>query len=137
MNTALNPKLGYNLDAWDGYPVARETLLLTGDIDAAAERAWLRDPMARQVDWLQAPHHGSRTSSSQALLEVTRPGDVLISRGRHNAFGHPHPHVQRRYREMGIRQHDSALLGAVRLVLGRFGEAVGQRSHRRFWREPT
>ena len=29
MNTTLNPKLGYNLDAWDGYPVARETLLLT------------------------------------------------------------------------------------------------------------
>ncbi len=29
MNATLNPKLGYNLDAWDGYPVARETLLLT------------------------------------------------------------------------------------------------------------
>jgi len=29
MNTALNPKLGYNLDAWDGYIVARETLLGT------------------------------------------------------------------------------------------------------------
>ena len=29
MDTALNPKLGYNLDAWDGYVVARETLLMT------------------------------------------------------------------------------------------------------------
>ena len=29
MNTTLNPKLGYNLDAWDGYVVARETLLMT------------------------------------------------------------------------------------------------------------
>jgi alkaline phosphatase D len=29
MDTTLNPKLGYNLDAWDGYIVARETLLLT------------------------------------------------------------------------------------------------------------
>lgn len=29
MNTTANPKLGYNLDAWDGYIVARETLLLT------------------------------------------------------------------------------------------------------------
>ena len=29
MNTTLNPKLGYNLDAWDGYPVAREKLLAT------------------------------------------------------------------------------------------------------------
>jgi alkaline phosphatase D len=29
LNTALNPKLGYNLDAWDGYPAARETVLGT------------------------------------------------------------------------------------------------------------
>jgi len=29
LDPALNPKLGYNLDAWDGYPAARETLLMT------------------------------------------------------------------------------------------------------------
>ena len=29
MNPQLNPKLGYNLDAWDGYIVARETVLGT------------------------------------------------------------------------------------------------------------
>jgi len=29
MNTTLNPKLSYNLDAWDGYVAARETLLMT------------------------------------------------------------------------------------------------------------
>jgi alkaline phosphatase D len=29
LNTTINPKLGYNLDAWDGYPVARETVLGT------------------------------------------------------------------------------------------------------------
>jgi alkaline phosphatase D len=29
LDTTLNPKLGYNLDAWDGYPAARETLLMT------------------------------------------------------------------------------------------------------------
>jgi alkaline phosphatase D len=29
MDPAVNPKLGYNLDAWDGYIVARETLLGT------------------------------------------------------------------------------------------------------------
>lgn len=114
-----------------------ETLLLTGDIDAQAERAWLRESTAGPVDWLQAPHHGSRTSSSQAFLERTRPRGVLISRGRHNAFGHPHAQVMARYQALGITVHDSALHGAVRLVLGSFGQAVGQRSQRRFWREPT
>lgn len=29
LDTTKNPKLGYNLDAWDGYPVAREILLNT------------------------------------------------------------------------------------------------------------
>ncbi len=29
LDTTLNPKLGYNLDAWDGYPAAREILLST------------------------------------------------------------------------------------------------------------
>lgn len=114
-----------------------ETLLLTGDIDAQAERAWLRESTAGPVDWLQAPHHGSRTSSSKAFLERTRPRGVLISRGRHNAFGHPHAQVMARYQALGITVHDSALHGAVRLVLGSFGQAVGQRSQRRFWREPT
>jgi alkaline phosphatase D len=29
LDTRLNPKLGYNLDAWDGYVAARETVLVT------------------------------------------------------------------------------------------------------------
>ena len=29
LNPTLNPLLGYNLDAWDGYPAARETVLGT------------------------------------------------------------------------------------------------------------
>ncbi len=29
LNPAFNPLLGYNLDAWDGYPAARETVLAT------------------------------------------------------------------------------------------------------------
>ena len=29
LDTSKNPKLGYNLDAWDGYPVAREIVLAT------------------------------------------------------------------------------------------------------------
>ena len=29
LNPALNPQLGYNLDAWDGYPVEREIVLST------------------------------------------------------------------------------------------------------------
>ncbi|MGU9815233.1 DNA internalization-related competence protein ComEC/Rec2 [Pseudomonas sp. LF135] len=112
-----------------------ERLLLTGDIDRAAERAFLASPLAVRTDWLQAPHHGSRSSSSWSLLEQLAPKSVLISRGRGNAFGHPHPQVLARYQALGSRVYDSAEQGAVRVQLGAFQPPDVARSQRRFWRD--
>ena len=112
-----------------------ERLLLAGDIDRAAEQAFLASPLAVPTDWLQAPHHGSRSSSSKAFLQRLAPGSVLISRGRGNAFGHPHPQVLQRYQALGSQVYDSAEQGAVRLQLGAFAAPVVARSQRRFWRE--
>ncbi|KAA0980800.1 DNA internalization-related competence protein ComEC/Rec2 [Pseudomonas sp. ANT_J28] len=111
-----------------------ERLLLTGDIDAAAERALLDSPLAVTTDWLQAPHHGSRSSSSMALLAALQPHAVLISRGQGNSFGHPHPTIMARYRKRGISIHDSAEQGAIRLQLGHFKPPWTMRQERRFWR---
>ncbi|MFL1415384.1 DNA internalization-related competence protein ComEC/Rec2 [Pseudomonas fildesensis] len=113
-----------------------ERLLLTGDIDRAAEQAFLSSSLAVTTDWLQAPHHGSRSSSSRPFLQRLAPQSVLISRGRGNAFGHPHPQVVERYRALGSQVYDSAEQGAVRLQLGAFLPPVVARSQRRFWREP-
>ena len=112
-----------------------ERLLLTGDIDREAEQAMLASPLAVPVDWLQAPHHGSRSSSSWAFVERLAPRNVLISRGRTNAFGHPHPQVMARYQRLGSQVYDSAAHGAVRVQLGAFAPPVVARSQRRFWRE--
>ncbi|MGC5700387.1 DNA internalization-related competence protein ComEC/Rec2 [Pseudomonas sp. NFXW11] len=112
-----------------------ERLLLTGDIDVHAERALLDSPLAVHTHWLQAPHHGSRTSSSMALLQKLAPRAVLISRGRGNAFGHPHPEVLARYRRLGLQIHDSAEQGALSVRLGSFGPVQSLRQQRRFWRE--
>ncbi|WP_460121895.1 DNA internalization-related competence protein ComEC/Rec2 [Pseudomonas sp. S2_C03] len=111
-----------------------ERLLLTGDIDVPAERALLDSPLAVPTDWLQSPHHGSRSSSSMALLAALQPKSVLISRGNGNSFGHPHPTVMARYRKRGMTVHDSAEQGAIRLRLGRFEPAWTMRQQRRFWR---
>ncbi|VVQ19618.1 DNA internalization-related competence protein ComEC/Rec2 [Pseudomonas fluorescens] len=111
-----------------------ERLLLTGDIDAAAEQALLDSPLAVPTDWLQSPHHGSRSSSSPALLAALQPAAALISRGQGNAFGHPHPTVIARYRQRGMAIHDSAEQGAIRLQLGQFKPAWTMREERRFWR---
>jgi competence protein ComEC len=114
-----------------------ERLLLTGDIDADAEAAALESGFDLRAHWLQAPHHGSRTSSSKAFLRAVQPRGVLISRGRNNAFGHPHPMVMSRYRWFGIRAYDSAELGAISLQLGTFGQPRVERSRQRFWRDSS
>ncbi|MFC6297349.1 DNA internalization-related competence protein ComEC/Rec2 [Pseudomonas spelaei] len=113
-----------------------ERLLLTGDIDRDAERALLATSLAVHTDWLQAPHHGSQSSSSWPFLQQLAPTAVLISRGRGNAFGHPHPQVIARYQALGSTIYDSAEQGALRLQLGTFQPPVAARSQRRFWRAP-
>ncbi|EKT4505800.1 DNA internalization-related competence protein ComEC/Rec2 [Pseudomonas putida] len=112
-----------------------ERLLLAGDMEVAAERAWLADTEVPRIDWLQAPHHGSRSSSTEAFVRATAPRGVLISRGRNNSFGHPHVQVVERYKRHGVVMHDTAVEGALRLVLGRHGEVEGVRRQRRFWRD--
>jgi competence protein ComEC len=112
-----------------------ERLLLTGDVDAEVERAAIASGFDLRARWLQAPHHGSRSSSSQPFLRAVAPDGVLISRGQNNAFGHPHPLVMARYGWLGIPSYDSAELGAITLQLGTFGPARGQMKERRFWRD--
>ena len=112
-----------------------ERLLLTGDIDTHAERALLEGPLAGPIQWLAAPHHGSRSSSSMALLARLKPHSVLISSGRSNAFGHPHPWVMERYRRLGLSILDSAEQGAIRLQLGAFVPAHTEAGVRRYWRD--
>ena len=113
-----------------------ERLLLTGDIDKQAERVLLQGPLNVPTQWLQAPHHGSRSSSSMALLKALKPDAVLISRGQGNSFGHPHPTVIARYRQQGLRIYDSAEHGAIHLQLGAFKPPWTMRQYLRFWREP-
>lgn len=112
-----------------------ERLWLTGDIDSQAERALLNSGLAMPAHWLLAPHHGSRSSSSAALLAAVKPSAVLISRGAHNAFGHPHAEVMTRYQAIAAQPYDTSLHGAVRIRLGEFEPAQGLRDHARFWQE--
>lgn len=112
-----------------------ERLLLTGDIDILAERALMQADFPLASRWLLAPHHGSRTSSSQAFIDAVGAQHVLITRSRHNAFGHPHPQVLARYQVAGVEVHDTALRGALHLRLGEQVAPRGLRSEPRFWRE--
>lgn len=112
-----------------------ESLLLTGDIDSQAERWLISQGRDVQVDWLQVPHHGSRSSSSAFFLNTVAPRAALLSRGHNNQFGHPHPQVLARYQARGIEVHDSVNSGALRIRLGANEAATVWRAQPRFWRE--
>jgi competence protein ComEC len=75
------------------------TILLTGDIEKAAERA-LPQPQLKS-DAVKVPHHGSKTSSTEGFVLATKPSFAIISVGRSSIFGHPHDEVVQRWRSHG------------------------------------
>jgi competence protein ComEC len=83
--------------------------LLTGDVEAAGESAIL-DPASTV---LKVPHHGSRTSSSEAFLDRAGPRIALLSVGARNRFGHPNADVVRRFAKRGVRLYRTDQDGAV------------------------
>jgi len=69
-------------------------LLLTGDAERGEEEMLVaRYGSALRADVLKVGHHGSRTSSTDALLAAVRPRLALISVGARNTYGHPSPDV--------------------------------------------
>lgn len=77
------------------------TILLTGDIEQAAERSLLASPQQLHADVIKVPHHGSKTSSTQDFVVATRPEFAIISVGRNSRFGHPHKEVVERWQSNG------------------------------------
>lgn len=119
--------------------VGARAMLLTGDIERAAEAALLeRGPAgALRADVLLVPHHGSRTSSSEEFLDVVSPRWAVVAAGYRSRFGHPHERVLERYRARGARIARTDLDGAVSVRLDASSAHVeSERARRpRYWRE--
>lgn len=110
------------------------SVLLVGDIEAAQEQALVARGAALQADLLLVPHHGSKTSSSPALLEAVRPRTALVQAGYRNRFGHPAPDVLLRYRERNIRVVESSRCGAATWVSAAPDAVACERdTGRRYW----
>lgn len=76
--------------------------LLAGDLEAEQERALVQREPDLRADVLLVPHHGSKTSSSVALLTAVQPAVGLVQAGYRSRFGHPAPPVLARYQALGI-----------------------------------
>jgi competence protein ComEC len=77
------------------------SLLLTGDIGKAVERALPSRTTPAPLRILKVPHHGSLTSSSSDFVRALRPDIAVVSVGRANRFGHPAADVLQRYSDAG------------------------------------
>ena len=95
-------------------------ILLTGDAERDAEARMAARSLPR-VDVLKVPHHGSRTSSTEALLAAVRPPLAIVSVGRNNWFGHPHPEVVNRYRQHHAMLYRTDRQGTIRVTFQKSG----------------
>jgi competence protein ComEC len=86
-----------------------EAMLLAGDVEALAESDLAQGPAEIRAQVLKAPHHGSRTSSTEAFLRRVAPAFTVFSVGAGNRFGFPNPDVVARM----PGQHFSTAGGAV------------------------
>lgn len=93
---------------------AQRSALLMGDLEAQQERRLVaRTAVASlRADWLQVPHHGSRTSSTDELLSAVRPKWAVVQAGAFNRYGHPHPTVLARLQAHGAEVVSSPTCGA-------------------------
>lgn len=90
------------------------TFLFPGDIMSTAEAELVRSgrPMSGETV-LVAPHHGSRTSSTPAFLDWSRPSTVVVSSRGGGRGRQPHPSVLARYRELNAAVYTTFSHGAV------------------------
>ena len=89
------------------------SLLFTGDIESAGERAMLASRVDLRATILKVPHHGSATSSMAAFIAAVHPQVAVISDGYLNNFHFPAPAVVQRYAESGAILMRTDLDGAV------------------------
>lgn len=92
------------------------TALLTGDAEEAAEREMVASSRPLQAMVFKAGHHGSRTSSNDFFLAAVRPQMVVISAGKENNLGHPHPEVLERVEAVGAAVLRTDEMGTIEVI---------------------
>lgn len=112
--TVLAP-LKNNYDDSNDYSVVlmacygNRRVLLSGDAEKESEEDMTEVYTSKELncDIFKLGHHGSRTSSSQALLDLATPEYVVACCGTDNKYGHPHPEVLERVKDLKLYRTDT------------------------------
>lgn len=92
------------------------SMLFTGDVEEIAEKEILnryKDINTLQSTVLKVAHHGSKTSSTQGIIEKINPKIALIGVGAKNTFGHPNNDVMNRISNNGAKIYRTDLNGEI------------------------
>lgn len=92
--------------------------LFMGDAEAVSEEELLRtyDADALRADVIKLGHHGSSSSTSEALLDAVKPSIAVASCGIGNEFGHPHKEIIDRLHTRSILFLRTDADGTVRIL---------------------
>jgi competence protein ComEC len=95
--------------------VGGRRFLLTGDIEEGIDPLLVARGLPR-VDVLKVAHHGSRTATTDALLQAVRPRVAVVSVGARNTYGHPSRATLARLEGIGARVYRTDRNGSVRVT---------------------
>lgn len=89
------------------------SVLLTGDVEEPAQREIMRRGFDVSASVLKVPHHGAVTTDP-AFLAATRATVAVVSVGRDNRYGHPHPDTMAQLQALGMEIHRTDRDGTIR-----------------------
>ncbi|MEO0602450.1 MAG: ComEC/Rec2 family competence protein [Myxococcota bacterium] len=98
-------------------------VLMLGDVSGEVEQRLVQAGIGRHTV-LKVAHHGSGTSTSEALLAAVQPEHAVIGVGGGNRYGHPAPGVLSRLARSGVQVWRTDRDGTVVVTFG-----VGPPSH--------
>ena len=93
--------------------------LFTSDITNAVELENINN--FNDIDLLKVAHHGSKNSTSEEFLEITKPEYAVISAGEDNSYDHPSYEVLKRLKNADAKILRTDLLGDIRIKVDRHG----------------
>lgn len=112
-NNSIVAKLHYN----------NFSMLFTGDIEKTAEEKIIKlynNELSSTI--IKVAHHGSKSSSTQELLNLIKPKIALIGVGAKNTFGHPNNDVINRLEDLGTKVYRTDINGEIILKINPKGK---------------
>ncbi len=116
--TIIAPNNGYGSD-YNNWSVGiklingNNSFVMCGDAELEAEYDIVSNGIDISADVLKCGHHGSNTSTTEALLKAIHPKYAVISVGENNTYGHPANQILERLSEYGVKTYRTDKSGTI------------------------